>query len=554
MTGKIYRGILISTVITMLACLIFTVGVQYQIYDEKSYKELRSKAEIISVAAEENSLSEYSDISDRITLIDPSGKVLYDNKSNPDAMENHSSRREVKEAEADGEGYDTRRSETLGQKTCYYAKNLKNGNILRVAGASLTVWAVVLELLPPICAIAIMVFVLANILASVISKKIVKPINEIDLDRPVTDSAYSELSPLISKINAQNRKIDRQIAKLMRSRREFEAIAENMSEGLVLTDINGNILTHNKGTEKFFGTQGDINGSNILTLNRSEVFRKIFDDIKERRSGDDVLPLDGKYFNITANPVYDENGEPCGAVILLVDITEKEKREKLRREFTANVSHELKTPLTSICGISDMLMNGIVKPEDVKGFGGDINREAARLLALVNDIIRLSELDEGAEDTEKAETTDIFEVANNVVKSISGVAKKAEITVTAEGESTLVSGGKSLIFEMIYNLCDNAVKYNRENGSVKVTVGSAGGSAFSRVSDTGIGIAPEHIDRIFERFYRVDKSRSKQSGGTGLGLSIVKHIALSLGGKISAESRPGEGTEITITLPEITDK
>ena len=322
-----------------------------------------------------------------------------------------------------------------------------------------------------------------------------------------------------------------------------------MSEGLVLTDINGNILTHNKGTERFFGTQDDINGSNILTLNRSEVFRKIFDDIKEKRSGDDVLPLDGKYFNITANPVYDENGEPCGAVILLVDITEKEKREKLRREFTANVSHELKTPLTSICGISDMLMNGIVKPEDVKGFGGDINREAARLLALVNDIIRLSELDEGAEDTEKAETTDILEVANDAVKSISGVAKKVGITVTAEGDSTLVNGGKSLIFEMIYNLCDNAVKYNRENGSVKVTVGSAGSSAFIRVSDTGIGIAPEHIDRIFERFYRVDKSRSKQIGGTGLGLSIVKHIALSLGGKISTESKPGYGTEITVSLP-----
>ena len=223
--------------------------------------------------------------------------------------------------------------------------------------------------------------------------------------------------------------------------------------------------------------------------------------------------------------------------------------EGMRKSFVANVSHELKTPLTSICGISDMLMNGIVKPEDVKGFGGDINREAARLLALVNDIIRLSELDEGAEDTDKAEITDILEVANDAVKSISGVAKKAGITVTAEGDSTLVNGGKSLIFEMIYNLCDNAVKYNRENGSVKVTVGSAGGSAFIRVSDTGIGIAPEHIDRIFERFYRVDKSRSKQSGGTGLGLSIVKHIALSLDGKISTESKPGYGTEITVSLP-----
>mgnify|MGYP002543979778 CR=1 FL=1 len=249
-------------------------------------------------------------------------------------------------------------------------------------------------------------------------------------------------------------------------------------------------------------------------------------------------------------PEAPENGEPCGAVILLVDITEKEKREKLRREFTANVSHELKTPLTSICGISDMLMNGIVKPEDVKGFGGDINREAARLLALVNDIIRLSELDEGAEDTDKAEITDILEVANDAVKSISGVAKKAGITVTAEGDSTLVNGGKSLIFEMIYNLCDNAVKYNRENGTVKVRIKDKGDFAEISVADTGIGIPEDQKERVFERFFRVDKSHSKEVGGTGLGLSIVKHAVKNLGGEVSLESRLDKGTTVTVTIPK----
>lgn len=548
MTKRIYRGILLSSVITMLACLIFTIGIQYQMYDESTKDSLKDKAYIISLNSENGDLSEYADAKERITLITSSGKVLFDNKAIADKMENHLSRKEVTEALDSGEGYAVRRSETLGSKSCYYALKLKNGNILRISDDSLTVWTVLINLLPAICAIAIMTLVLSSVLAAVISKKILKPLNSIDLENPDAQNVYDELIPFINKINMQNRKIDRQIARLTRSRREFDIITENMSEGLVLTDIKGNILTHNKGIEKFFGVGEDINGKNILTLNRSDVFREIFSDITEKRRGEDILSLNGRYYDMTANPVYDEDGTPCGAVILAVDITEKEKREKLRREFTANVSHELKTPLTSISGISDMLMNGIVAPEDIKGFAGDINKESARLITLVNDIIKLSELDEGAYSTETDEKVDLLKTAAEVKKRLEKIAAKKNVKIAVTGEDAEITGGESLVFEMIYNLCDNAVKYNKENGNVTVSVGRSEGAPFVTVKDTGIGIPPEYTDRIFERFFRVDKSRSKESGGTGLGLSIVKHIAMSLGADIRVESAVGKGTEITVTF------
>ena len=548
MTKRIYRGILLSSVITMLACLIFTIGIQYQMYDESTKDSLKDKAYIISLNSESGDLSEYADAKERITLITSSGKVLFDNKAIADKMENHLSRKEVKEALDSGEGYAVRRSETLGSKSCYYALKLKNGNILRISDDSLTVWTVLINLLPAICAIAIMTLVLSSVLAAVISKKILKPLNSIDLENPDAQNVYDELIPFINKINMQNRKIDRQIARLTRSRREFDIITENMSEGLVLTDIKGNILTHNKGIEKFFGVGEDINGKNILTLNRSEVFREIFSDITEKRRGEDILSLNGRYYDMTANPVYDEDGTPCGAVILAVDITEKEKREKLRREFTANVSHELKTPLTSISGISDMLMNGIVAPEDIKGFAGDINKESARLITLVNDIIKLSELDEGAYSTETDEKVDLLKTAAMVKERLEAIAAKKNVKIAVTGEDAEITGGESLVFEMLYNLCDNAVKYNKENGNVTVSVGTSEGTPFVTVKDTGIGIPPEYTDRIFERFFRVDKSRSKESGGTGLGLSIVKHIAMSLGADIRVESTVGKGTEITVTF------
>ncbi len=545
MTKKIFRGILLSSVITLLLSLVFIIGVQYQIYRDSRYSALQSKANLISLSAEEE-LQKYSSAPERITLIDGDGKVLYDNKAEAADMENHSSREEVKEALKDGTGYSVRHSETLGINSCYYAVKLENGNILRVADESLSVEAVVLQLLPPIAAIALLTFILALILAAVISKKILKPINEIDLDNPDTYGAYDELSPFVSKINAQQRRINHQIAELRASRREFETIAENMSEGLLLTDTKGHILSHNSSVKRFFGVQDDINGQNILTVNRSEVFREVFDNIREGRHCENTVTVNGMYYEVAANPVFDETGAPCGAVILIVDVTEKEKREKLRREFTANVSHELKTPLTSILGISDMLKNGIVAPDDIKGFGADINKEAERLLSLVNDIIKLSELDEGT--VGEAETVDLYKTAKEAAKSLAKIAEKRGVTVEVTGETAEISAGESLIFEMIYNLCDNAVKYNKEKGSVTVNVGNKDGAAFVTVKDTGIGIAPEHTERVFERFYRVDKSRSKQSGGTGLGLSIVKHIAASFGGTITLNSTLGEGTEITVTF------
>lgn len=545
MTKKIFRGILLSSVITLLLSLVFIIGVQYQIYRDSRYSALQSKANLISLSAEEE-LQKYSSAPERITLINGDGEVLYDNKTDVAGMENHLDREEVKEALKDGTGYSVRHSETLGINSCYYAVKLENGNILRVADESLSVEAVVLQLLPPIAAIALLAFVLALVLASVISKRILKPINEIDLDSPLEDTAYEELSPFVSKINAQQRRINHQIAELRASRREFETIAENMSEGLLLTDTKGHILSHNSSVKRFFGVQDDINGQNILTVNRSEVFREVFDNIREGRHCENTVTVNGMYYEVAANPVFDETGAPCGAVILIVDVTEKEKREKLRREFTANVSHELKTPLTSILGISDMLKNGIVAPDDIKGFGADINKEADRLLSLVNDIIKLSELDEGT--VGETERVDLYKTAKEAAKSLAKIAEKRGVTVEVTGETAEISAGESLIFEMIYNLCDNAVKYNKEKGSVTVNVGNKDGAAFVTVKDTGIGIAPEHTERVFERFYRVDKSRSKQSGGTGLGLSIVKHIAASFGGTITLNSTLGEGTEITVTF------
>lgn len=550
MTKKIFRGILLASVLTMLACLVFIIGVQYQLYRDSQFEALKNETYLISsTAAETDGLKKYDNAKNRITLIAPDGSVLYDNKAQPDKMENHSEREEFREALKNGSGYSVRNSETLAERTCYYALKLENGNILRVAGIRLSVLAILINLTQPIAAIAVFTFIFAIILASYISKRILKPINELNLDKAELNESYEELSPLIKRINSQNKKISRQIEQLTHSRREFEIISENMSEGLVLTDKNGYILTHNKSAENFLGAGAEINGENILTVNRSESFREIFESIMAGKHYAKVLEHSGKYYEITGSPVFEESSAVHGAVILIIDITEKEKRERLRREFTANVSHELKTPLTSILGISDMLKNGMVASADIKSFAGDINKETTRLISLVDDIIKLSALDEGAYSAE-TEKVNLLAAAESVKESLSPVAEKSGIVINVSGEPAEITAGKSLIFEMIYNLCDNAVKYNKENGRVDIKTGTADGKSFISVSDTGIGIPEEHLDRIFERFYRVDKGRSKQSGGTGLGLSIVKHIAASAGGHLNVGSVPGKGTEITVTFDE----
>ncbi len=547
MTKKIFKSILATALITMLACLVFIIGVQYDFYDNSQKNAIENESYIISQALNNGvDVQAFKEYAERITLISRDGTVLFDNKIDAKALENHSSRKEIEEAIEKGNGSAARFSETLSQHTYYYAIKLENGNILRIGAESASILTVLLRLLSPICAIILLTAAIALTFATLASKSILKPINSINPETPESGECYEELSPLIKKLRYQNRKIEKQISQLTKSRKEFEIISENMNEGMLLTDMNGVVLTHNSGAKAIIGKTENIDGKNLLALNSNELFHSIFKSIVSANRCELSYTENSKHYEITVNPVLDDISTPCGAVVLMIDVTEKQEREKLRREFTANVSHELKTPLTSILGFSDILKEGIVAPEDVRGFGNDINRETKRLISLVNDIIKLSRLDEGAAETD-SQQIDLKEIALEVSAKLGNIAKNQNITVSAEGESAIINAPYSLIFEMIYNLCDNAVKYNRQNGSVTLITGIKDNIPFISVKDTGIGIPEEHHTRIFERFYRVDKSRSNMGGGTGLGLSIVKHIAMVTGGEISLQSIPHIGTEITVS-------
>lgn len=547
MTKRIFRGIFFVSIITMLLSIVFILGVQYQFYSESQLSSLKNEAYYISNIIDDNSeyLESIKKSEDRITLIDSDGTVLFDNRYDVSLMQNHSDRKEIKEAMENGSGYSVRFSETLSRKTCYYALKLDDGNVLRLSNSRASIFSTVMTLLSPLCAIIIASVIFSYVLASIISKKLLRPINEMDIEKPIIEESYEELSPIIRKINAQNRKIRAQISALTQSQREFEIISDNMSEGLILTDKNGRILTHNKSVEQIFSVTENPDGENILELNRSESFREIFTSLRDGKRVDTTTETDGKIYEITLNPVFNDDGSLCGSVILIIDITEKENRERLRREFTANVSHELKTPLTSIYGISDMLKSGMVEKEDIKGFASDINKESERLITLVDDIIELSKLDEGTLQYDNTEVN-LGETATEVCRSLSVAAEQKNVTVNMDLGNAVINAPYNLIFEMIYNLCDNAIKYNKDSGTVTVKTGTADGKPFVTVSDTGIGIPSADISRIYERFYRVDKSHSKKIGGTGLGLSIVKHIASLTGGTISTESKVGAGTTITV--------
>lgn len=550
MTKRIFRGIFFASIIVMLACLIFVIGFQYQFYADAQAEALKSKAYLIAQGIEDSDsyIESIKDSEERITLINTDGTVIYDNRADASAMENHLDRKEVSEAFKSGTGVSVRHSSTLSKQTCYYAVKLEDGRVIRVADERLTVLAMLPQLLQPICAVIIGALIISLLFAATVTRHILKPVNAIDVESPEIDSDYDELSPLINKIKLQNRRIESQIERLNQNRNEFNIISDNMSEGLILTDKSGNIISCNKSAAGFFKANDSLAGKNILTLNRREIFRTVIEKVSTGIHFEGRFDEDGRVFEVAGNPVFDDKNNLCGAVILVLDITEKENREKLRREFTANVSHELKTPLTSIYGIADMLRSGLVSEKDVKGFAEDISKESLRLISLVNDIIRLSQLDEGISDEKPEGVTDLKAVADEVCDRIQPIADKSRVNIVKKLENAEINGAyESLIFEMIYNLCDNAVKYNKPNGSITVSTGRAdSGKTFIKISDTGIGIPAEDTERIFERFYRVDKSRSKEIGGTGLGLSIVKHIAASTGGVVSVKSQLGIGTEITV--------
>ncbi len=513
--------------------------------------ELKKEAVYISRGVESTGidyLKKLNDEDSRITYVDESGKVIYDNEANVESMDNHGHRKEIREAEINGEGADERMSSTLSEKTMYYAVRLENGNVLRVSSNQASVWMLLLQLLPPFAAVLILMLLLSGVFASRLSGKVVEPLNGLDLENPDENDAYDEVQPLLSKIGRQSRQIRLQLEAARRQQKEFSIITENMQEGLLVIDRYTMVLSVNFSVGKLLKVKEIKTGESVYLLNRSEEFRGVVGQVLEGKHENKILRLDGSEIQVIANPVTREN-KTEGAVILLVDVTEKVEREQLRREFSANVSHELKTPLTSISGFAEIMQDGFVKDEDVKVFAGRIYKEAQRLIRLVGDVIRISRLDEGGLPYQW-EKLDLYSLTHDIFSTLHEAAEKQEVHMYMEGGSTVLDTVPTIMEEVLYNVCDNAVKYNRRGGEVFVRLKDGEDAVRVNVRDTGIGIPKEDQERIFERFYRVDKSHSKEIGGTGLGLSIVKHGVKTLNGRLWLNSEPGQGTEIIMEFPK----
>lgn len=553
MTRKIFQSIITVVISVLLLSLALITGVLYNHFETTMLDQLRTTAQFAEQGVEQEGMAYFDSLhaqNCRVTWIAADGTVKYDNRSNPKTMENHADRQEVREAMENDSGTSVRRSSTLSEHTMYYAKRLSDGTVLRLSMSQRSVLFLMGGMLSPLVFIFLAACLLAGVLSYRVSKKIVKPLSEIDLKHPEQVETYDELSPFLQRIAAQNREIDARMAEIRKQQQEFSMITENMSEGLFVVDRNYQILSYNKSAMQIFGMDPRQEHENLLAVNRSEGFRNAVDSALKGRHTQENLELNGRVYQIIANAVCqpDFAEDMVGAVILVLDVTEKEAQEQYRREFTANVSHELKTPLTSISGIAEIIRNGIVKPEDIPHFAGKIYDESQRLITLIGDIIKLSRLDENQVPMER-ETVDMLEMARDVVQQLSSVARKSGVTLVANGTHGQVQGVRQVLGEMVYNLCENAVKYNRAGGRVWVDVQQVADHVVLRVKDTGIGIPAAEQGRIFERFYRVDKSHSKAVGGTGLGLSIVKHGAALHHATISVSSEPEQGTEITLTFP-----
>ena len=546
MTKRIFRGIVLTSLITFLACLGLMVGVLYQSFDQQLLHELKNQAHFAAKAVETmgQSYFENLDSTNRITWVAADGTVLYDNDADPATMENHGNREEIKEAYDHGYGSSIRFSKTLAEKTVYYAVLLDDGSVIRISSTQATVWHQLLGMLEPLIFITLVVLVIAFLMAIAISKKIVKPINELDLEHPDIDDDYEEIFPLLHKIRRQNEQIEAHINNLHRQQKEFETITENMTEGFLLINSRAEILAFNSSVKQLLDSEEIEDGVSIFTLNRSEPFRTVVDEALAGRHNEQEMINNGRVYHLLGNPVK-VDGELSGAVVVILDVTEKEKRKEMRREFSANVSHELKTPLTSIYGTSELMLNGLVKAEDMQPFIKSIHDESGRMITLIRDIIKLSQLDDYKISSEM-EPLDLYDAAAAVTARFQKIAEKHQITLALEGEHAVIEGIPAIIEEIISNLLENAIKYNKENGSVTLTVKDHDGHPSLSVKDTGIGIPKDDLHRIFERFYRVDKSHSKAIGGTGLGLSIVKHGAKIHNAEIDIKSIVGQGTEITI--------
>lgn len=562
MKKRIYRNMCLVTLVAILFSAILTSFLYYQNLEKQMRQELVTEAKYLEAGMDlsgEHYLTNITKIMNssnrnRITWVAADGTVLFDNMADASTMENHKDRPEIQMALSSGSGRESRMSSTLSEQTFYYALRLEDGSVIRVANTTRSALAGSMAMLPALGGAAVLIMVLSMILAERQTREIVKPINELDLDHPDSGRLYDELAPLVGKVERQQRTICQQMDTLRTKQREFAAITENMSEGFLVVGKQGEVASYNTSALKILDVEIPVpeertpGSLNILNFNRSHEFRIAVDEALAGHHHEENLKIGTRMYQIIANPVT-EKQNVTGAVIVILDITEREEREDLRREFSANVSHELKTPLTSISGYAEIMKNGLVKPEDMKRFSENIYQEAQRMITLIGDIIKLSQLDENRVELEK-QAVDLYPIAQSVVSRLKERASQAKVALEIRGEGQIIEGTSQILDEMIYNLCDNGIKYNKAGGHVNVTVGSRQGCPFVSVEDNGIGIPEEDQKRVFERFYRVDKSHSRQIGGTGLGLSIVKHGAIYHNAKVEMESTPGRGTSITIVFPE----
>ncbi|MCI1930959.1 MAG: ATP-binding protein [Clostridia bacterium] len=557
MTKRIFRAIIAVAFAVIAANLVLILGVLYEYLSNQYLSELKNESIYVQEALD-NFQGSYIDYfgsikselknNTRITWIASDGTVLYDSVADAEKMENHSGREEVKEAFETGSGESSRYSATLAEKTVYYAVKLNDGTVLRLSGTHYSVFILLFSLIQPILIIVFITLGLSAFIAYRVSKKLVKPLDEIDLEHPEDADTYEELAPLLRRISQQNRQIANQMENLKQKQQEFKTITENMQEGLLIVDKKTEVIFHNTSALKLLKADNVENGQSVLTLNRSECFREVMSNAIEGRHDEKLMIFEGRYFQLMANPVYD-NKEVVGAVIVILDVTEKEEREALRREFTANVSHELKTPLTSISGFAEIIKNGIATPDDIPHFADNIYKESQRLITLVGDIIKLSQLDEN-EGIKQKTKTDLLGIVDTCISHLKQEAEKKKISIELRAEKVCINGVPQILDEMIYNIMDNAIKYNKNNGKIFISLTENNKTVDLSVKDTGVGIPAAEKERVFERFYRVDKSHSKQIGGTGLGLSIVKHGAIFHNATIELESEVEKGTEIIIHFPK----
>lgn len=554
MNKKIFRSSLLTVCLVLVATIALIMGLLFHFFEKQIQTELANEAGFLAQAVENEGTGYFDGFdnknnrlagNNRITWIDKNGTVLFDSRANESEMDNHSDRDEIKTAMKEGKGMSTRYSKTLTEKTVNYAIRLSDGSILRVSTEQYTVVTILMGMLQPILFIMFVALILTLVLSARVSKAIIEPINKLDLEIPENNDTYEELTPLLRKIADQKETIREQLADARKKRKEFNLITENMSEGFLVIDADANLLTYNSAALNLLEITPPADRS-VLLFCRAKEFRGVISDVLSGIRAENTMVREERSYSLIANPVF-EKESVIGAVVVILDITEREKRDTLRREFTANISHELKTPLTSISGFTELMKAGDVPENDVIDFSKSIYDEAQRLITLVNDIIKISELDGQSIPYEK-ETVDLYELSKEVIGHLENEAEKRKVTFHLIGGRAEIMGVHKILEEMLYNLCDNAIKYNKENGMVDVIVNQTQDGVNVIVRDTGIGIPVSHQDRVFERFYRVDKSHSKKVGGTGLGLAIVKHGALYHHAKVSLESTVDVGTAITIAF------